>query len=131
MFDCVVCMKGLKKKGTRIPEPDLIRLMNDIDLDGNGVVDYEEFLAATVNMSNVHTDEKMMRAFAHFDSDNSGYITKDELVVGLKEYGNTDWQIEQIIREVDKDQDGRIDYEEFCDMMLGAQNEGVETRWRY
>lgn len=122
--------QGLKRKGTRIAETDLVRLMNDIDLDGNGVLDYEEFLAATVNRSTAHTDEKLMRAFAHFDADSSGYITRDELVAGLKEYGNTEWQIEQILSEVDKDGDGQIDYEEFCDMMLGTQNEAT-PRWGY
>lgn len=96
--------------------------MNDIDLDGNGVVDYEEFLAATMNLSNLEADEKLMRAFSHFDTDNSGYITKDELIAGLQQYGNTDKNIQQILSEVDKDNDGRIDYAEFCAMMLGTQD---------
>ena len=104
-----------------IPEADLQLLMSDIDVDKNGVVDYEEFLAATMNLFKLQNDEKLMKAFEHFDTDNSGYITKDELVEALKEYGSADENIEQILAEVDKDNDGRIDYEEFCEMMVGPQ----------
>jgi len=113
--------QGLQKKGSLLPDTDLQALMNDIDVDKNGVVDYEEFLAATMNLFKLQNDEKLMMAFEHFDTDKSGYITHDELKEALKAYGNTDQNIEQILREVDKDGDGRIDYEEFCDMMLGQR----------
>lgn len=114
--------QGLKKKGSLLPEDDLQLLMNDIDVDKNGVVDYEEFLAATMNLFKLQNDEKLMKAFEHFDTDSSGYITKDELVEALKEHGSADQNIEEILAEVDKDKDGKIDYEEFRAMMVGPQS---------
>lgn len=108
--------QGLKAKGTLLPEADLQRLMSDMDVDGNGVIDYEEFVAATMNLYKLE-NENLMKAFQKFDADGSGYITKDELVAALKDRED-DLDIDQILAEVDKDNDGRIDYEEFRDMML-------------
>lgn len=44
-----------------------------------GSIDYEEFLAATVNLNHLEKEDTMYNAFRHFDSDNSGYITQQEL----------------------------------------------------
>ena len=59
-------------------------LLSQIDIDASGTIDYEEFLAATVNLSQLEKEENMYRAFAHFDTDNSGYITEDELEAALR-----------------------------------------------
>lgn len=80
-------------------------------------VDYNEFLAATLNAANLAKEENLLRAFEHFDADNSGYITKNELIEALTGYGEVD-NLEAILEDVDKDQDGNIDYEEFREMML-------------
>lgn len=47
-------------------------------------IDYGEFLAATVNLSQLEKEETMFKAFQFFDKDNSGYITKDELEESLR-----------------------------------------------
>lgn len=44
-----------------------------------GSIDYEEFLAATVNLNHLEKEDTMYNAFRHFDSDNSGYISQQEL----------------------------------------------------
>lgn len=96
-------------------------MMNGIDLDGDGVLHYEEFLAATICLSNLHDGDRLMAAFEYFDVDGCGYITKEHLFEALKQYGDIDQNIEQILSEVDTDHDGRIDYGEFCRMMLGGR----------
>lgn len=47
-------------------------------------IDYGEFLAATVNLSQLEKEENMYKAFQFFDKDNSGYITMDELEEALR-----------------------------------------------
>ena len=37
-----------------------------------------------MNLSQLEKEENMFRAFAHFDTDNSGYITEDELEAALR-----------------------------------------------
>lgn len=44
-----------------------------------GSIDYEEFLAATVNLNHLEKEDTMYNAFRHFDADNSGYISQAEL----------------------------------------------------
>ena len=65
-------------------------------MDGNGTVSYSEFLAATLSAANVAKEENLIQAFEHFDKDGSGYITRDELKVALKNYGVVE-NLEQIL----------------------------------
>lgn len=84
----------------------------------SGSIDYEEFLAATLNSRKLENEEQLLKAFEHFDTDNSGTITRDELKEALHKYGESEENITKLLKEVDKDGDGQIDYEEFRDMML-------------
>lgn len=70
-------------------------------MDGNGILDYGEFLAATVHMHKIEQEESLLDAFAHFDRDKSGYITVDELQHACKEYGVDESFIVDIMRDVD------------------------------
>jgi len=49
--------------------------MNQVDHMGNGKINYTEFIAATVKVKSVLTEEKLRALFLHFDTDNSGFIT--------------------------------------------------------
>jgi len=53
--------------------------MKSIDMDGNGKIDYTEFLAATIQKSIYMKQEKLYMAFKMFDIDNSGKISPEEL----------------------------------------------------
>eukprot|EP01025_Chloroclados_australasicus_P050992 TRINITY_DN592_c0_g1_i5.p1 TRINITY_DN592_c0_g1~~TRINITY_DN592_c0_g1_i5.p1 ORF type:complete len:345 (+),score=62.85 TRINITY_DN592_c0_g1_i5:148-1035(+) len=112
--------EALRSKGQNIPDNELAGIMQNIDVDSNGVIDYEEFLAATLNISKLENDDNLFKAFQHFDKDSSGYITLDELQDALANL-RKDVDLQSILKEVDKDGNGRIDYEEFCDMMRGGQ----------
>ena len=57
------------------------------DLDGDGSIDYHEFLAATLHLARLEQDERLWRAFRHFDADNTGFITRDDLAEGLAHLG--------------------------------------------
>ena len=59
-------------------------LQASIDVDSSGTIDYEEFLASTVSVQHLEKEETMRKAFQHFDADNSGYITRDELHAALQ-----------------------------------------------
>uniref|UniRef100_A0A0E0MC66 non-specific serine/threonine protein kinase n=1 Tax=Oryza punctata TaxID=4537 RepID=A0A0E0MC66_ORYPU len=88
------------------------------DADGNGMIDYEEFVTATVHMNKMDREEHLYTAFQYFDKDNSGYITKEELEQALKEQGLYDAkEIKDVITDADSNNDGRIDYSEFVAMM--------------
>ncbi|XP_059662483.1 calcium-dependent protein kinase 19-like [Cornus florida] len=109
---------GLARLGSKLTEAEVKQLMEAADVDGNGTIDYIEFITATMHRHKLERDEDLYKAFQYFDKDNSGYITMDELENSMKDYGMGDEAtIKDIISEVDTDNDGRINYEEFCAMM--------------
>ncbi|KAJ4828739.1 hypothetical protein Tsubulata_025154 [Turnera subulata] len=109
---------GLARLGSRLSEAEVKQLMEAADVDGNGTIDYIEFISATMHRHRLERDEHLYKAFQFFDKDGSGYITRDELEAAMKDYGMGDEaSIKEIISEVDADNDGRINYEEFCTMM--------------
>ncbi|CAI5528938.1 unnamed protein product [Closterium sp. Naga37s-1] len=123
--------EGLKKMGSNMPEDQVRQLMEAADVDNSGTIDYQEFITATIHMNKVEKEENLFQAFQHFDADGSGYITVDELREALsKEEALLPGEIDAILQEVDSDNDGRIDYNEFCAMMKKGNPTPVEDNRR-
>ena len=78
-------------------------IMKMADLNGNGSIDYTEWLAATLNKQQLLNDAKLRIAFDYFDKDKSGKIDKFELksVMGSKRKLVDDSVWDSIIAEVD------------------------------
>ncbi|WVZ10921.1 hypothetical protein V8G54_015451 [Vigna mungo] len=120
---------GLPKLGTKISESEVKQLMEAADVDGNGTIDYIEFITATMHMNRMEREDHLYKAFEYFDNDRSGYITMEELESALKKYNMGDEKtIKEIISEVDTDNDGRINYEEFVAMMRKGNPDLVTKR---
>lgn len=73
------------------------------DADNSGTLDYQEFIAATLNLNKVVREDNLVAAFRYFDKDGSGYITQDELQQVCEELGLENIRLEDIIREADQD----------------------------
>jgi calcium-dependent protein kinase len=110
--------EGLQKQGSKLAESEVRQLMQAADVDGNGTIEFNEFITATMHLNKMEKEDHMYVAFQHFDTDHSGYITMDELEQAMTKnnMGDAD-TIKDIIREVDTDNDGRINYDEFVAMM--------------
>ncbi|XP_021901192.1 calcium-dependent protein kinase 1-like [Carica papaya] len=108
---------GLKRVGANLKESEIYDLMQAADVDNSGTIDYGEFVAATLHLNKIEREDHLFAAFSYFDKDGSGYITPDELQQACEEFGIEDVRLEEMIREVDQDNDGRIDYNEFVAMM--------------
>ncbi|CAM8952904.1 unnamed protein product [Rhodiola kirilowii] len=123
--------QGLAKQGTKLSEYEVKQLMEAADADGNGTIDYEEFIAATMHMNRMDREEHLYTAFQYFDKDNSGHITTEELEQALHEYGMLEGRdINEILAEVDADNDGRINYDEFVAMMRKGSPEANPKKRR-
>ncbi|CAG9334190.1 unnamed protein product [Blepharisma stoltei] len=93
-------------------------VMDHVDTDHSGWIDYTEFLKACMDYSNLISHEKLESAFKMFDKDGSGDITVLELKEALGQEFLTDdsfWR--SILEEADANQDGVIDLKEFMDLM--------------
>lgn len=108
---------GLKKVGSQLMESEIKDLMDAADIDNSGTIDYGEFLAATMHLNKLEREENLIGAFAFFDKDGSGYITIDELQQACRDFGLGEVHLDDMIKEIDQDNDGRIDYGEFAAMM--------------
>ncbi|CAN1226835.1 Calcium-dependent protein kinase 17 [Linum grandiflorum] len=64
--------QGLAKQGTKLSEAEVKQLMEAADADGNGTIDYDEFITATMHLNRMDREEHLYTAFQHFDKDNSG-----------------------------------------------------------
>ncbi|RWV95047.1 hypothetical protein GW17_00042364, partial [Ensete ventricosum] len=75
------------------------------DADGNGSLNYREFVAVSIHIRKIGNDEHLHKAFRYFDRNNTGYIEIEELSDCLAdELGpNHEEVINAIIRDVDTD----------------------------
>ncbi|KAM0735533.1 Calmodulin [Formica fusca] len=102
---------------------ELSTMLQEIDIDGDGNVSFEEFVEIVSNIgantaapSDQDQEEQELRdAFRVFDKHNRGYITASDLRAVLQCLGEdlSEEEIEDMIKEVDVDGDGRIDFYEF------------------
>eukprot|EP00930_Biecheleria_cincta_P058349 TRINITY_DN4418_c0_g2_i1.p1 TRINITY_DN4418_c0_g2~~TRINITY_DN4418_c0_g2_i1.p1 ORF type:complete len:900 (-),score=175.30 TRINITY_DN4418_c0_g2_i1:42-2741(-) len=110
-------IKAVKACGV---EGDLIAdMMLSVDADHSGIIDYTEFLAATLERYMFVDDHGVvLRAFRSFDQDDSGELTAEEIAETIDMTGPENLEeIERIFAEVDKNGDGVMDYGEFFDMV--------------
>uniref|UniRef100_A0A5B7AXG8 non-specific serine/threonine protein kinase n=1 Tax=Davidia involucrata TaxID=16924 RepID=A0A5B7AXG8_DAVIN len=117
---------GLQKLGHQIPDAELQILMEAANIDGDGTLNYGEFVAVSVHLRRMANDEHLRKAFAFFDRNQSGYIEIEELRDALSDEddANSEEVIKAIMHDVDTDKDGRISFEEFAAMMKAG------TDWR-
>lgn len=100
--------------------PDMTNVMDLIDTDGSGKVDWTEFMAAALDHQQYQNKDVLFGAFHVFDLDGDGTITKSELKHVLEVgsgAGITDAMLDDLIKEADEDGDGTISFEEFKKMM--------------
>ena len=97
---------------------EFLEMVKACDKDGNGYIDYTEFVTAAINKSLILNKENLTAAFKALDTDNSGMITVDELKSAFDTHGDKDEKIwEEIMKEVDTNDDGEISFDEFMNAM--------------
>ena len=96
-------------------------MINEVDIDGNGTIDFKEFLGIMVRkMRESDSEEELIEVFKIFDKDGNGLISSDELLNVLVTLGEhiTIEEVEDLIKEADLDGDGYINYDEFVKLTL-------------
>ncbi|EDW18836.1 neo-calmodulin [Drosophila mojavensis] len=101
-------------------ESELTDLVNQVDMSGNGFIEFEEFADAMILRLTYPQDEDDIReAFRIYDKENTGYIRADQVgnVMSQLSWKPTEEELDNYIRLGDEDKDGLLSYEEFTKMM--------------
>ena len=70
----------MRSLGQNPTEAELQDMINEVDVDGNGTIDFPEFLSLMARkMKDTDTEEELIEAFKVFDRDGNGLISAAEL----------------------------------------------------
>ncbi|KAH1082015.1 hypothetical protein J1N35_021776 [Gossypium stocksii] len=106
----------------KMKEPRVLEILQAIDSNTDGLVDFKEFVAAAlhVNQMEEHDSDKWQMlsqaAFEKFDVDRDGFITPEELRMHTGLRGS----IDPLLEEADIDKDGKISLSEFRRLLRTA-----------
>lgn len=104
-------MRSLRQNPT---EAELQDMINEIDVDGDGRIDFPEFLALMTDKLEFNdSEEEIQEAFKIFDKDGNGFISAEEMreVIMAFDETMTVAEIDEMIADADLDGDGQLDYE--------------------
>ena len=114
--------KVMKQLGLNPTKDEVRDLLNELDVDQNGTIDFNEFVSVMSKQSKPkNEDDELLAAFNVFDTDQSGNISATELKKVMQTLGEklSDDDIAAMIKGADLDGDGQINYTEFLKMMKG------------
>ena len=106
----------------------MMEIINKGDTNGDGFIDIAEWHTIAISHRRIFSDEQLKWAFKYFDIDGCGNITLDHFKHTLKipddKFDQKYWN--DLLNEVDQDQDGKINFQEFKVMM--AKETEIESR---
>merc|ERR1712137_138599 len=123
---------ALDEAGIRCP--DLEAVVREVDAEGRSFLDYNHFIAATLDEGIYCREEHCWNAFNHFDRDGDGVISFKELseLLNSNEFGDLgQGMVEEIRKELQPAQEGMINFDEFLLMMRGGSKETSTRRASY
>lgn len=101
--------------GKQMTDIDFNNIIEDVDQDKNGFIEYQEFLRVGLNRKAVLSERHLQLAFEKMDEDGDGKLTIEEikniLVTSDNEY------ISELLNSFDTNKDSEISYQEFVEMM--------------
>ena len=126
----IVELKGLLHSlGQKTNEGRVREMVEELDQNGDGMITFEEYVTIMEKQENPDedkpqdeedTDDDIIKAFKVFDVQKKGFLNCTEFKHILKNLGDennrfNDNEVEQVFREADLDQDGKINYYEFVE----------------
>uniref|UniRef100_A0A3Q3IY36 Troponin C, skeletal muscle n=1 Tax=Monopterus albus TaxID=43700 RepID=A0A3Q3IY36_MONAL len=114
-------MRMLGQNPTR---QELDEIIEEVDEDGSGTIDFEEFLVMMVRLLKEDqagkSEEELAECFRVFDKNGDGYIDREEFSLIIRSSGEhvTDDEIDELLKDGDKNSDGMLDYDGTCMMMM-------------
>jgi calcium-dependent protein kinase len=113
----------IKFMGQGDAEQQVDRIMQELDSDKTGFINYTEFLKASLSEKTIMSSQNLRKAFDLFDRDRSGSISAMEIKKILEGGCISDNKVwTEIVRSFDQNSDGEIDLMEFADIISAKSN---------
>ena len=117
-------MTVMNQNGFNQSEEEVKKIVKRISGDGEDknnhpIINYSDFLAATLDIKKYFNQQKLWNIFKYFDVSNNDYITVEDLKEITRRNGRdeSEKEIIQMIKENDLAKDGKISFEDFCAML--------------
>lgn len=112
----------MKRMGHKMSEDELAKMIAEADKDNSGHIGFKEFvkfMAPKLKADN--SNEDLKEAFDAIDTDGSGHINTDELLLMLWGIGQrvNEEQLCNAIKAADKDKSGQVSFPEFLELFKG------------
>jgi len=109
-------MKLLGQNPTR---EELAKIVEEVDVDGSGTIDFDEFLIMMVMQieeeGKTASEEELKEMFRYMDKNGDNFLDYEELAMGMDglpaDPPVVQWEIEELFNEADRNKDGKIDIE--------------------
>ena len=101
------------------------------DVDGDGLVDWKEFVAGCIEDHDMYNDENLLHLFKSIDTDHSGTLTQKEVVRALGDSHELSREIMEALKETRGgaiDQEYNMTFEEFKNMLTGEKGDAGPAR---
>lgn len=111
----------IKSINTDVSDEELLELLQEIDLEVNGEINFEKFVSMVNRREyDVDTEEELLNAFKIFDKEGNGLINLNELKHIMLKVGKnlSESEIDEMLKDADIDMDGFINFEEFIRSVL-------------
>ena len=110
----------MENQGFQEKSPTIFRMVCELDIEGKGRVDFNEFLDMMTEHAAEDTSmDEIKKVFNLFDIDQTGYIELKNLKQIARELGESlsEGDIIELISKSDTDGDGKVSFEEFYNIM--------------
>ena len=115
-----------KEADIPMTEEEIDTIMNSMDFDQNGTVDYEEFIRVCIPKEDLFTEANLENAFLLFDTKKRGFITPLEICDFIQSHTHISEDIKEKVKEEILDiTDEIIDFDEFKRLMIDLSHKEI------
>ncbi len=117
--------KAYKNEGIDIDSNEIEEIIDSIDCNNNGYIDFSEFIRAAIPKESLFTNLNLFAAFNYLDLNKKGYICINDIKEILNLKKDVDINIINELKKEFPNNEGKINFEEFKAMMISFAQEDM------
>ena len=117
--DLGILMRSL---GQTVSDEEIKEMINEVDEKQTRKIAFPEFLMLiSRKIQDIDEEEELRQAFKIFDRDNKNFISTTELKYVMENFEEklSETEVDDMIKEADPENTGKLDYHGFVKMLLG------------